>query len=790
MFSNSNSSSNGVFGFKWTNNNQQCEEFYKTSENNKNLYQCYNDTVTSFSTAGSHSHKTFSFIENINCNDLIFVPYFIIRQVKLSSKNEDGLYTSATSVSTIATYTLAEFKPADKTPAGQYYDSDLWDNGIKLIDSDSDSVTYQWVAGVVLKPMYGKTSKIYDNVNDSYSEDITSQHTYGARGFYINALAQNTGDFPTGYQRSYMCCCVETYIPESDAVFYHGIPGVAFCGSTIGGLNEQFAGIRGRYRPNATGEALTYSNYTPCQLYYAQPTDGGISSSFDLNADTVVLFPGFKCDAYNSNDYTGTGTPTCYRDLTTNGSNIFNYFIPVGNRADYYPALQPFYSGADLFSTLATLGFYYADSVNHAEYAPLGTKINGNNHIYLGDMTEAGMASGVMLQGSEIETSVQASIDDLITGTPFTPVNPTPAPPSGSGIDDTEKGTGNYLPNLGLKYIATSAFMHYYLLGISNIADLTAALTTVPATFWQAIGTATDYRTSNLLQYISSLKWYPLDIIAGNPGLFLDTTTTDLQFGFDSNCKLTLLSSFYNLSTAVRVYNMGSVSVPYKLDNETFLDKDPYTTVQIYLPFCGMYPVKSDYVCGETITFYYIVDLTTGMTTAIVTNSRQTLLQATGKIGVDFTVTGNDIITQSEKMSTAYINAGVSAISGGVSLATNAIGGNIAGAVTSSAGLLSNIAKSSIDIASAKRAVPNVVSAGSGFGTSYSPDTPCVIVNPPAVKIPEDYGHTQGYVYNQTAKIGNLSGFAICDNPDLSGIPAEKSEIDMIYQILTTGFYV
>lgn len=363
---------------------------------------------------------------------------------------------------------------------------------------------------------------------------------------------------------------------------------------------------------------------------------------------------------------------------------------------------------------------------------------------------------------------------------------------TGQGIDDKDKGTGDFLPSGGLKLIGSGGFVSYYLLGYSDLASLQSALSTVSSTFWESIGTATDTRTSNLLQYISSLKWYAIDILSGNAGIYADVTVNAINFGFDGNCTLPL-AGITKLSSAVRVYDMGSVTIPYKIQNtETFLDKDPFSTVQIYLPFCGLYPVKADFVIGNTIKFYYIVDLTTGMCTALVTNDRQTLLNVSGKIGVDYCITGNDIITQSEKLAGSYLNAGVNTISGTVGLASSVMSGNIAGAAASGISLAGNIAKASIDIASSKRAVPVAIGSGSGFGSAFAHDTPCVIVNPPAVKIPDNYGHTQGYIFNESVNLSSLSdgSFVVCDNPDLSGITADKVELDLLYQILSSGFYI
>lgn len=365
-----------------------------------------------------------------------------------------------------------------------------------------------------------------------------------------------------------------------------------------------------------------------------------------------------------------------------------------------------------------------------------------------------------------------------------------PSAPTDEGIDDNEKGTGENLPNFGLKLAASVGFTSYYLLSYQGIGSMQNALSVVTNTFWEALGTTTDYSQSNLLKYIMSLKWYPIDILSGNQGIYADTQTTSINFAFNQNTQLPIQGDNYKLGTTTRVYNMGTISVPYKLAHETFLDKDPYTTVNIWLPFCGLYPIKADYVVGNTIRINYVIDLTTGMCTAIVTNDRNTILNVTGKIGVDYAVSGNDVITQSERLAGSYVNGAMSAINGAISLGTAAMSKNIEGAVSASVGLAGAIAKSSIDIASAKRAVPVAVSSGSGFGACFAPITPAIIVNPPAVKIPSDYGHTTGYVYNQSAKISSLSGFIVCDNPDLSNISATQTEKNEIYSILTSGIYV
>ena len=125
--------------------------------------------------------------------------------------------------------------------------------------------------------------------------------------------------------------------------------------------------------------------------------------------------------------------------------------------------------------------------------------------------------------------------------------------PATGGIDDTDKGTGDNLPDLGFKFAASGGFTAFYLLSLQDISALESALSVVAATFWQALGTATDYKQSNLLNYIVSLKWYPLDILSGNQGLFADTATTEIKFAYNQDSKLSLTSgNTYKLAPALR----------------------------------------------------------------------------------------------------------------------------------------------------------------------------------------------------------------------------------------------
>lgn len=753
-------------------------------------------------TGNSNSPLNIAPLEHLEINNLIFVPRFVFKEFEYYNYDAaaDG-YKSIINTSVSTMYSWADIKPADNTPAGDQYDADLFEKGWKEIDPvNEDGKRFRFCLGVYLIPYYGKSSNSYNAATDTYNAGTNPDdgRVYGDRQVFGSVPSQ-TDEYPviegaTTMNRPCLMVMTESYNEVTGGLTYSTPTGIMFSnfvpsGNVAGNelalhsswslmANFQTFSAASYWSPVFNPNNRDYSNM------YADVDPATSNTAPDL---TILTKIDMDIDVSHLYDLSGLDT-TVHFYLPNNNPIAFSY--QKGNR-NFTATNCAFFSVNALWHTIASLGCYIADDFTAAQKAPTGYYTGNNNHMYLGHMDASGITDGIMLQGGDIPSSVQSGIDDIIQHTPYTPVTPTPPgpAPSDDGIDDTDKGTGTNLPAFGLKLAGSGGFMSYFLLGMSGLTALATALATTAQSFWAALGTATDFRTSNLLQYISSLKWYPIDILAGNQGLYADVDTTDITFGFDSNAKLPVGTTIKKLGTTIRVYNMGAVQIPYKLGTETFLDKDPYSTVQVWLPFCGMYPVKSDFVVGNTIAFYYIIDLVTGMCTALVTNDQQTLLNVSGKIGVDYAVTGNDIITQSERMAGAYVNSALSAISGGINLGTSIASENAIGAVTASAGLLGDIAKSSIDIASAKRAVPVAVSAGSGFGSSFAPNTPCVIVNPPAIRLPEDYGHAQGYVYNQTVSIGSVSGFTVCDNPDLSGIPATSTELDMIRSILTSGFY-
>ena len=482
----------------------------------------------------------------------------------------------------------------------------------------------------------------------------------------------------------------------------------------------------------------------------------------------------------NYNDYVFFCTPLNFK-LSETGTNFIRVagdnafvFSPSTNRYRVFIAQ----GWRDMSFMLALYPCLNSTDRNYCFFPEIvDNELTGNFYNYL----------QVEEKGTEWQKSGDIADDEYTEDD-----KPQPSP-SDDGEDDTRKRNDiTNLPEIGgIRLVSGTGFSNFYMLSAYHVAELGQLLSQMPSTFWEAIGTATDYKMSNILDYISALKWYPINITASAPALYPDTQISDIQFGFNGIARVTLTSGgiSYRLGTVNRVFNMGSVDIPYRASRQTFLDLEPYTDVYANLPYIGKVQLQANQVLGYTITCYYIIDLITGIATCFMDNGYDTIYTGSGKIGVDISVAGNDIITQSERMATAYVGTVTHAVSNALSIGGNVAAANPAGAIVGTGDMISGLVADSIAAANSKRGVPQVVGGGSGFGSTYACQSPAIIVQRPAVKIPGGYGHSIGYIYNTRATIGSVSGFTVCDNPDLSGIPATSDELDMIRSILTSGFY-
>ena len=233
-----------------------------------------------------------------------------------------------------------------------------------------------------------------------------------------------------------------------------------------------------------------------------------------------------------------------------------------------------------------------------------------------------------------------------------------------------------------------------------------------------------------------------------------------------------------------------------------YLDYDPYTKLEIYLPFCGTHPLKVDDFIPGTISVTYNIDLLSGACVALVKSTK------TDKHGdvlnsVVYQFMGN-CATQVPVTAQQFADAIRSAISIAASIGSMVATG-VGGAAASNA--LTNAGKDSQALASKTRTASSMIQSGASavenvmnlkpsiersgaIGSSASLlaiRTPYIILTRPRQAKPENQNVYTGYPSFITETLNDISGWTIVQAIHLDNIPCTADELDEIDSLLKGG---
>lgn len=322
-------------------------------------------------------------------------------------------------------------------------------------------------------------------------------------------------------------------------------------------------------------------------------------------------------------------------------------------------------------------------------------------------------------------------------------------------------------------------------------ARLWASIGDGASNFWQniqmAVGAFSETGSadiSQILDYFTSLRVYPF-ALANLPGfagsgsgsirIGAGKTALDLSGGGAGNVGI--------MGQYTGIIDAGSVVVPYHY--EDFRDIDD-VSVSVYLPYIGTQTLNAADVLGCTLSLSYAVDLTSGSCVAYLLLSGRwgyyPIGIYSGTIGADIPLTA----TQGNRLFTRQLSNAISDVSSLVSgkLIPETVGGGI-----------SAISKmqSAANALTAGGLTPAALGGGganfAGFG---APQTAYLQIRRhkyayssrsfPASQLGR---RTSGVQY-----LGALSGFTVCENVDVSGIPAPADVQRDIKSMLESGVYL
>lgn len=199
-----------------------------------------------------------------------------------------------------------------------------------------------------------------------------------------------------------------------------------------------------------------------------------------------------------------------------------------------------------------------------------------------------------------------------------------------------------------------------------------------------------------------------------------------------------------------------------------YLDYDPYTKAEIYLPYCGTHPIAVDDIMEKSVHVVYHVDILSGACCAYVQCGGSVLYTFIGQCSSSIPITGDDW--------TNVINGVISAaVSVGTMIATE--GATAPMAVTSLASTATNNLKPSIEKSGAM----------GGTGGMLAVQTPYLILTRPRQALPAYQNQFMGYPSLITENLDTITGYTEVESLHLENIPATDSEIVEIESLLKSG---
>ena len=290
---------------------------------------------------------------------------------------------------------------------------------------------------------------------------------------------------------------------------------------------------------------------------------------------------------------------------------------------------------------------------------------------------------------------------------------------------------------------------------------------------------------ANPMNALIDLRLYPFDVKS------LPTVSSnqqDIILGRHN----TQVEGYLMTTNSTAILDLGAIYIKEK--HHSFLDYEPYTKINLYIPYIGSIEILPSIYMNRTLSVKLIVDFITGAATAVVYCNGIPMVYQNGIMGISVAMTGDN--------AAEYANGIIGNIVGAVGSAAGAIGkfatGNVIGGVKETVSAVSSgfDALNSVNDIQFQQAGSN-----SPLCNTVTPQQ-CYITIARPQKIFSDrdtelnYGFVNGFATSEIKRVGEIgSGIAYAKlsflgagTPGTEPIPTSQ-EVDMIKQTLNNGFY-
>ena len=222
----------------------------------------------------------------------------------------------------------------------------------------------------------------------------------------------------------------------------------------------------------------------------------------------------------------------------------------------------------------------------------------------------------------------------------------------------------------------------------------------------------------------------------------------------------------------------------------SYLDLNPYSHYEIYIPFYGWYELKYNEIAGDRIIVYYSVNYENGSGEVYVYDYTKNFLlfSSAVQIGINLSITSTNSQELEAQKNAAQLNLILGLIGAGVGVLGSASKGNVIGAVASGItgvnALTSYVNQTSLMFESSQSTHNGPAGALYTYEEVRYRVTRCV--KRTGLDLAK-YAHQYGRPLRDVRKLSALSGFTQASKIHLEGCDATEPEKDIIESSLLAG---
>lgn len=153
-----------------------------------------------------------------------------------------------------------------------------------------------------------------------------------------------------------------------------------------------------------------------------------------------------------------------------------------------------------------------------------------------------------------------------------------------------------------------------------------------------------EFLTTNPIDSIISLQRFPFEIP------HVGTTKAPIKLG-----KTTATAEGYTTYFPFNSIVFAGKDIFPRFGN-CFLDYEPYTSYEVYVPFCGTTKIRAADILGHTLNIQMQIDLFTGSCTAYIMADQLVIETLNGSCGVDQTISGTQTATINANIFNGILN--------------------------------------------------------------------------------------------------------------------------------------